>query len=77
MLKRNFRRNNKMITCSECREFLNERVGVGITNFHNGGLFYYYGELLEVTERYVKIKMDIGYKQINLDEIVEIKKAKK
>ena len=65
-----------MITCRECKEFLNERVGVAISNFVNGGLFYYYGKLLEVTEQYVKLKMDIGYKQINIDEIQEIKRAK-
>jgi len=65
-----------MITCSECKEFLNERVGIGTTNFRNGGLFYYYGQLLEVTDQYIKIRMSIGYKQINLDEIVEIKRAR-
>jgi len=66
-----------MIESSECKEFLNQRVGVGVTNFLNGGIFFYYGELLEVTNQYVKIKMDIGYKQINLVEIVEIKMARR
>ena len=65
-----------MIESKECREFLNQRVGIGVNNFLNGGVFYYYGELLEVTERYVKIRMSIGYKQIPLDEIIEIKRAK-
>lgn len=65
-----------MIESNECMEFLNQRVGIGVANFRNGGLFYYYGELLEVTNQYVKIKMDTGYKQVNLDEIIEIKKAR-
>jgi len=66
-----------LIESDECNEFLNERVGVGVANFENGGIFYYYGILLEVTTQYVKIKMDIGYKQINLEEIIEIKTARK
>jgi len=65
-----------MIESNECSEFLNERVGVGVNNFLNGGLFYYYGQLLEVTEEYVKIRMSTGYKQIQLDEIIEIKRAR-
>ena len=66
-----------MIDSNECMEFLNHRVGIGVTNFENGGIFYYYGQLLEVTDEYVKIKMDIGYKQIRLDEIIEIKRARR
>ena len=54
-----------------------ERVGVGVANFLNGGIFYYYGQLLEVTDEYAKIRMDIGYKQIRLDEIIEIKRARR
>jgi len=66
-----------MIESKECNEFLDQRVGIGVTNFENGGIFYYYGILLEVTDQYVKIKMDIGYKQINLEDIIEIKTARK
>lgn len=66
-----------MIEKNECTEFLNEHVGIGIKNFYHadGGLFYYYGTLLQVTEEYAKLKLDkgLGYKQIDLDEIVEIK----
>lgn len=66
-----------MIESSECEEFLNQRVGVGVSNFLNGGIFFYYGYLMEVTEQYIKLRMDTGYKQINLDEIIEIKRAKR
>ena len=66
-----------MIESSECGEFLDERVAIGVTNFENGGIFYYYGQLLEVTNLYVKLRMDIGYKQISLDEIIEIKRARR
>jgi len=66
-----------MIESNECKEFLNKRVGVGVTNFENGGVFYYYGTLLEVADQYVKLKMSIGYKQINLEEIIEIKIARR
>jgi len=66
-----------MIESNECDEFLNQRVGIGVANFENGGIFFYYGQLLEVTNEYAKIKMDTGYKQIPLDEIIEIKSARR
>ena len=66
-----------MITCSECSEFIGKRVAVGVTDFVQGGNFYYYGVLLEVTDEYVKIRMNIGYKQILLSEIIEIKMARR
>lgn len=64
-----------MIERNDCKEFLGERVGIGVANFITGGIFYYYGTLLEVTENFVKIKMKTGYKQINLADILEIKIA--
>ena len=66
-----------MITESECSEFIGKRVAVGVTDFVQGGIFYYYGILLEVTDKYVKIRMDVGYKQIFLKEIIEIKLARR
>ena len=66
-----------MITSSECSEFISERVAVGVVDFVHNGNFYYYGRLLEVTDEYVKIKMNVGYKQIFLKEIVEIKLARR
>ena len=66
-----------MITPSECREFKGKRVAVATDNFQTGGWFAYYGYLLEVTDKFVKIKMDIGYKQIPLVEIIEIKIARR
>lgn len=66
-----------MIDRNECEEFLNQRVGIGVTNFLNGGVFFHYGHLLEVTDEYAKIRMDVGYKQIRLDEIIEIRTAKR
>jgi len=62
-----------MITSSECSEFIGKRVAVGVTDFIHGGTFYYYGSLIDVTDDYVKLKMSIGYKQVFLKEIIEIK----
>jgi len=66
-----------MITCKECNDLLGEYVGIGVKNFHTDGIFFYYGDLLEVNSDYLKIKMTIGYKQIELSEIVEIKIARR
>jgi len=65
-----------MIESSECKEFLFRRVGVGLPHLSDSTkIFYYYGTLLSVTTEYVKIKMRNGYKQIPLEEIIEIKLA--
>lgn len=73
----NFLLSTLIITRGECSEFLNKHIGVGIPDFKGNGVFFYYGTLLEVTDQYVKLKMDVGYKQINLDEIIEIKNARR
>jgi len=56
---------------------LSNNINDSVWSYWNEGLFYYYGDLLEVTDYFVKIKMNIGYKQINIDEIIEIKKARR
>ena len=66
-----------MITCKECTDLKNKYVGIGVKNFHKNGLFFYYGDLIQVNKAYLKLKMSTGYKQIELNEIVEIKLARR
>jgi len=65
-----------MIDSKECSEFRGKYVGVGIKDIHiPGKLFFYYGTLIDIDEKTVKIRLSNGYKQIFLDDIEEIKLA--
>jgi hypothetical protein len=67
-----------MIVSKECNEFKGKYVGIGIQDIHvPGKLFFYYGTLIDIDNKSVKIKLNNGYKQIFLDDIEEIKLALK
>lgn len=55
-----------------CREFLHKIVAIGVPHQTEMRPFYFYGELLEVTDQYAKIKTMTGYRLISIDDIIEI-----
>jgi len=62
----------------ECKRFLKQYIAVGIPHRSEDRPFFFYGKLVDVTDNYVLLerRMDIegieGYKQILLDQIIDI-----
>ena len=56
-----------------CREYLNKQIGVGIPHWViSGKLFFYFGELVEVKDKYVIIRDAKGLRQIEISNIRQI-----
>lgn len=66
-----------LIGKKECLIFLHKYVSVGVPSFNLGRPFYLSGEVIEVTEDYLTVKMPNGYKQIYFEDLVEIRVAKR
>jgi ferredoxin-fold anticodon binding domain-containing protein len=61
-----------MIVKEYLEDFLGKIIDVGIPHLYEERLFYYTGELLELTDEYLILKKKDGIKQIQLKNIVEI-----
>jgi ferredoxin-fold anticodon binding domain-containing protein len=61
-----------MIVKEYIEGFLGKIIDVGIPHLYEERLFYYTGELLELTDEYLILKKKDGIKQIQLKNIVEI-----
>lgn len=61
-----------MIMKEYIEDFLGETINVGIPHLYEDRLFYYTGELLEVTFDCLILRKKDGLKQIQLKDIVEI-----
>jgi len=59
---------------NDCEEFLNEFVTVAVPHIILDRPFFITGILKEVTDRYLKLKIKDGYKQIFIDDILEIRR---
>ena len=56
------------------KQYINTKVGVGVENFLDPAkLFFYFGILEQVTDSYIILETDTGHKQINLDDVLEIR----
>ena len=60
---------------NDCEEFLNETVTVAVPHIILDRPFFITGLLKEVTDRYLKLKISDGYKHIQIDEIIEIRRG--
>lgn len=61
---------------NECKEFLHKLVAIGVPHQTEMRPFYHYGNLLEVTNQYAKIRTVNGYKLVPLEDILEIYEQK-
>ena len=61
-----------MIVKKYIEDFLGKIIDVGIPHLYEERLFYFTGELLELTDEYLILKNNQGIKQIQLKSIVEI-----
>ena len=67
-----------MIERQEIEGFLNQYVSVGIPHLvYENQLFFHTGQLTELTDEYVKIQTKSGLKLIPLDQIREIRIARR
>ena len=59
---------------NDCEEFLNETVTVAIPHIILDRPFFVTGLVKEVTDGYIKLQVKDGYKHIQIDEIIEIRR---
>ena len=62
-----------MIVKEYCEPFLGKIVNISVPHYYLDRLFFITGKVLQVNDEHLVIQLKDGVKQIQLDEIIEIK----
>ena len=54
-------------------QFLGKKVSVGVPHYTEDRPFYYYGLVIDMDKDHLIIKMKKGFKQINYEDIIDIR----
>ena len=62
-----------MIKKKELDLFLNKQVSIGVPHaIMQGKLFFFYGKLLEVTEKEIKLQTKKGFKIVQIAQVKDV-----
>lgn len=69
----------EIITENDCKRFWGKRVGIAVDNWGSNRsqkkLFWYFGNLIEISDGALKISTKDGFRMVDLSDIKEIKEA--